>query len=285
MTKQETTMDSVEKLRTTILKRDAYRAMKRDLIGMEEENVGEIVLQKCSGEGDYFEIAEHSALIYYYYVVRALKIKGVRFEADCDSFFEQYKIGRIRVRNVSGVRERIKRVGMYGGEHVMMGRIVFMLKKSLTKEQLKALKRKESKRRLDLNKTVEIEHAAPLFYRNLAEMIRNLHVICSSKLNKLASQTNGVRMVTLVDDTMSKYLHSTDLPEGRWEERREDWAQIRRNLYKLKYEIQIIDIAKLWAPEICLDKFEQNDELIKLANMNLIKIMGKIKKNEIVTAK
>ena len=273
-------MAKSEELEKLELERKTYRALKRDLIGMEEENVSEIVLQKCSGRGNWFEIADHSALIYYYYVIQVLKIKNVRFEADYDSFFEQYKIGRIRVRGLDGVRERIKKADLYGGEHVITGRMVFMLKKPLTKEKLRILEKREAKRRLNLNKTVEITHSDPLFYRNLSEMVQNLHVICSSKLNKLASQTNGARMVTLADEIMAAYLHSTDLPAEKLAERREDWALIRKNLYKMKYEIQIIDVARLWSPEICLKKFEQNDELLKLASANLARIMKEMKEKE-----
>ena len=65
------------------------------MISIEEENYGEVILQKCSGKGDWFEIADHSALIYYYYVIQVLKIKNIRFEDDYDSYYEQHRIGRI----------------------------------------------------------------------------------------------------------------------------------------------------------------------------------------------
>lgn len=168
---QEKKINKAKELGSMALERNTYRSLKRDLIGIEEENVGEVILQKCSGRGDWFEIADHSALIYYYYVIQVLKIKNVRFEADYDSFFEQYKIGRIRVRGVDRVRERMEKVGLYGGEHVINNRVVFVLKKSLTKDKLRILEKREAKRRLNLNKTVEIAHSDPLFYRNLAEMM------------------------------------------------------------------------------------------------------------------
>lgn len=84
--------------------------------------------------------------------------------------------------------------------------------------------------------------------------------------------------MTLADGIMATYLHSTDLLEDKVVERKEDWVTIRRNLYQLKYEIQIIDIAKLWSPEVCLKKFEQNDELLKLANANLARIIEEMRK-------
>ena len=31
--------------------RKAYRKLKRDLIGVEEDNLSEIIMQKCSGKG------------------------------------------------------------------------------------------------------------------------------------------------------------------------------------------------------------------------------------------
>ena len=265
---------------TTALDRNTYRALKRDLIGIEEENLGEIILQKCSGEGDWFEIADHSALIYYYLVCQPLKVKNIRFEADYDSFFEQYKIGRIRTRGSDGVRKRLKTVGQYGGEHVVHGRVVFVLKKSLPKDKMRIFEKRESERRLTLNKTVEIAHADPLFYRNLSAMMQHLHQTCGSKLDKLTSQTNGARIITVIDKMMATYLHMTDLPADHLEARKADWTEIRKSVYDLKHEIQIIDIIQKWSPEICVRLFEQNEELLSLANKNLIKVIQEIKEKE-----
>lgn len=268
-----------EKLATQLemreVNRTEYRASKKELIFKEEENFSEIVLQKCSGRGDFFEIPDRSALIYYHHVLSRLKVKNVKFESDADSFFEQYKIGRIRVRGTSIVRKRIKTVGFYGNEYIVGTKLIFVLNRTFTKEQMRALERKEAKRRLDLNKTVEVKNGSPLFYRNLAELLKWFHVVCSSKLTKFQSQTNGVRIVTLVDDIMARYLHSTDLPDEQAESRRNDWIEIRRLLYKLKYEIHIIDVAKIWTPETCIKIFEQNEELIRLAGIELSNILKK----------
>ncbi len=263
------------------LDRTTYRSLKRDLIGIEEENCGEIILQKCSGKGDWFEIADHSALMYYYYVCQPLKIKDIRFEDDYDSFFDQYKIGRIRVRGVGTVRKRIQQAKLYNSEYVVTGRMVFVLKKPFSKDRIATMKKREAKRRLNLNKTIEIKHADPLFYRNLIELMKWLHRCCSSKMDKLNSQTNGVRMVTLADGIMAKYLHSTDLSDDNNEGRKDDWIQIRKMIYQLKYEIQIVDMAGIWGPDICVRLFEQNNELLKLASGNLRKVMSEKTNSEV----
>lgn len=265
--------DAAMELEKMSLDRKTYRALKRDLIGAEEENFGEIVMLKCSGNGDWFEVAEHSALMYYYLICQPLKVKNLNFENDYDSFFEQFRIGRIRTRGTATVRSRIQQAGYYSNEFVMTGKLIFVLKKPISRDKMESLKKREAKRRLDLNKTIEIKHADPLFYRNLAEMIHWLHINCSSKMEKLNSQTNGARMVTLADGIMAKYLHSTDLPDGSKEGRKEDWIQIRKMVYKLKYEVQIVDIAKIWTPEVCVKLFEQVGELLRLANANLSKML------------
>ena len=274
------TDEEIQRLLNETLERDKYRALKRDLIGIEKSNVGEIILQKCSGKGPWFEIADHSALIYYYYVCQTLKIKKVKFEDDYDSFFEQYSIGRIRTPNPSVVRERLREVELYGREYLMNGRIVFVLKQSLTAKKLETLEKKEAKRRMDLNKTVEIEHSDPLFYRNLADLTWRLHQMCSSKLGKLASQTNGARIVSLADGVMADYLHSTDLKKTDLNGRIEDWKKIRSKIYHLKYEIQILDVNKMWSMEVCLPIFERIIMLKKLANHNLSSLLIERVKNE-----
>ncbi|MBR3249005.1 hypothetical protein IKF89_03195 [Candidatus Saccharibacteria bacterium] len=267
------TLEKARELEEQEFDRKTYRALKRDLIGVEEENTEEIIMQKCAGKGDWFEIADSSALIYYYYVCQVLKVKNVRFEDDYDSFYEQYKIGRIRTRGTDTVRERLKKVNMYGGEHVIHGRLVFMLKKPFTRDRMKQLREKEARRRLMLNRTVLVEHSDPLFYRDLSEMIKRFHRICSSKLDKLSSQTNGARMITLMDETMADYLHSTELSKKNIDERIEDWKNIRKKLYRLKYEIQIIEIAGLWSLEVCVRAFDMVTQLKKLADKNLVKVM------------
>lgn len=272
--------DAAKTLENKVLERKEYRALKRDLIGIEEENVSEIILQKCAGKGDWFEIAEHSALIYYYYVCQVLKVKNVRFEDDYDSFYEQYKIGRIRTRGISTVRERLTTVDLYGGEHIINNRAVFVLKKPLTKDKLKQLKQKETKRRINLNRTVEVVHSDPLFYRNLSEVMKRFHKICSSKLDKISSQTNGARIVALTDGIMADYLHSTDLAAKDLDRRIEDWKKIRSKLYRLKYEIQIIEIAGLWSMEVCLGGFETTEELKRLADANLAKAIREKDRDE-----
>lgn len=82
------TLDKARELEKREFDRKTYRVLKRDLIGVEEENTGEIIMQKCAGKGDWFEIADNSALIYYYYVCQVLKVKNLRFEDDYNSFYE-----------------------------------------------------------------------------------------------------------------------------------------------------------------------------------------------------
>ena len=124
-------------------------------------------------------------------------------------------------------------------------------------------------RRVKLGKTLDVAHSDPLFYRNLVELLKRFHVICSSKMTKLDSQTNGARIVTLADGIMADYLHSTDLDEGNWDERIEDWKKIRSKLYRLKYEVQIVEIAKIWTMETCLQIFEKVIELVRLTRLDL----------------
>ena len=269
------TLEKAQELEKKAVDRNTYRASKRDLIMMEEGNRSEIILQKCAGDGNWFEMADNSALLYYYHVGRRIKIKNILFRDDNDSFFEQYKIGKIAARGIGAIRKRVIQAGLYAREYRMNTKWVIVLNKTFTDEQVRALYKKEVKRRMDLNKTVEIAHADPIFYRNLSELIKKFHRICSSKLDKLSSQTNGARIVSLADDMMSLYLHSTDLNEDMLDARIEDWKSIRSKAYHLKYEIQILDIAGLWSAELCLNAFESAEFLIRGASDNLGKLLQK----------
>lgn len=256
-----------------------YHTEKRKLIKIEEENYDYIILLKRSGKGNWYEMADNSALAYYYFVCEPLKIKDIKFSADYNSFYEQYKIGKIAANGLETTRNRIKKAGLYEREYEVDNRTYFVLKKPITKEQMETLTKKEIKRRIKLNKTIEVTHSAPIFYRDLTEMMIRLHQICSSKMTKLSSETNGVRIVTLADSIMRHYLHSTDLSETAADKRIEDWTKIREEIYQLKYEIQIADIAKIWSPELCLELFEEDMELLKQTNQMLGSLL-KEKKDE-----
>lgn len=257
-----------------------YHSEKGKLIRFEENNYDQIVLLKRSGGGDWYEMADNSALIFYYFVCRPLKIKGINFSADYDSYYDQYKIGKIATNGLSTTRKRLGQVDLYEREYLIDNRVCFVLKRSITKEQMEALKKQEAKRRFNLNKTINVAHSAPIFYRDLTEMMIRFHRICSSKMIKTDSQTNGLRILTLVDSIMRHYLHSTDLPNDALDGRIEDWKKIREEVYSLKYEIQILDIAKIWSPDTCLGFFEENTELLKQANKMLGKLMEEKRKNE-----
>ncbi len=64
------------------LDRKVYRSLKRDLIGIEEENYGEVILQKCSGKGDWFEIAASAVLfglsvVFLPFLIRARPVRDL----------------------------------------------------------------------------------------------------------------------------------------------------------------------------------------------------------------
>ena len=75
-----------------------FRRNKRRLITMERDNYDRIIMLPRAGEKgvdkNWYEIAEHSALIYYYEVCEPLG-ESVNFTNDVDSYYDRYEIGLV----------------------------------------------------------------------------------------------------------------------------------------------------------------------------------------------
>lgn len=123
-------------LEQTVLNNDTARSFKRDLITIEKENHDAVVMLKCSSKGDWFEIAERSVLIYYYYILRPLKLKTRGIEANHDSFYAQYRIGGLRVRGIEGVHNKLRRAGLYENEHAVTGKMFFFFEKEIYRTRI-----------------------------------------------------------------------------------------------------------------------------------------------------
>ena len=70
---------------------ERYKEAKKNLKSLELSNQDKIMLLRYKGTGEWYEIAEHSALFYYYKVCDKLANKP-NFENDSDSYYYPYEI-------------------------------------------------------------------------------------------------------------------------------------------------------------------------------------------------
>ena len=103
-----------------------YRKLKRALIEREPANFDKINIIPCNGQQGWYEIAEHSALIYYYKVCAKLNLTA-QIHADTHSRYDKYNIGYIRCKGVNYVRDRLREAGLYHSEIVKDHVYIFKL--------------------------------------------------------------------------------------------------------------------------------------------------------------
>ena len=227
-----------------------YRNIKRKLKELEQKNCQKIIAIPCSGDQGWYEIAENSALIYYYEVCQKLDTKN-KFLADTHSYYDQYEIGFMRSKGIDVVRERLKKAGLYLSESKTNEIYTFNLNTKFSHQKLAALRKREHGRRLDNLTSVQANNLDPELHHLLSTSAIRLHRICGSRLDKLSSQLNGVKIVTLIDGLLIQYHQTTMLSKHHVKRIQEQLENMRKDIYQLILEVKVLGEAKLWNLELC----------------------------------
>lgn len=225
-----------------------FRKAKARLIEREKNNYNKIILIERSGEKDkdkdWYEFAEHSALIYYYQVCAPLK-EQVKFAEDINSYYDSYKIGLICTNGLNRVRMLVRKAGLYEGEKEYKGGHIFVLKRTYTVQEMAEMKQREIERRKRNNQIIPITFSDPELYIHLRNAGERLHRVCNSKLDKLSMMTTGKRMVVLIDKVMNNYQMVNQLQERAVRQRMAFWEAIYQDMRALAIEVQTAVMLKV----------------------------------------
>lgn len=233
-----------------------YRINKRILKNLEANNHDQIIVMPCDGEKGWCDIAENSALIYYYEVRMKLNGKN-KFFADNKSYYDQYEIGYMRTKGVDSVRKSLKELNLLESEFVKDEFFhIFQLKHKFSTEHLNKLRKREFRRRLENSSPVETSHLDPELWQNLATASTRLHQLCTHRLDHLSSNTNGARIIALIDSMLGDYHRLVTIPEKNIAKARAILKTMAETVENLIIEIKILGDANLWAPELCNKSFE-----------------------------
>ncbi|MBR2710501.1 hypothetical protein IKF02_02635 [Candidatus Saccharibacteria bacterium] len=236
--------------------RKEYDKLKRRAIKFESKNAQYVLVIPCDGENDWCEMSDNSALIYKYAVCEKLGI-AVSMTDDLDSFYIQYKMGRIRTRGFSVVRRRLEKAGLYEKETLKDRSVIFQLNHQFTNKELALMRQKEEEHQAALNSIVKVTFADPVLHQKMIEVATRLHRICFRRLDKLSSATNGRRIVELCDVLIRDYYRMSETLNAPPEVLLADWKVMRRNTHDLLIELQILAGLKLWTRESCVKVGEQ----------------------------
>lgn len=257
----------------------SYRRLKRRLQKMEKRNYNSIYLIPCSGNRNWYELAEHSALFYYYKVRQKLNLK-TKFYADTMSLYDQYEIGFIRSRGIDRIRQDLKNAELYQSEKVENGIVRFLLTKTYNETIVAELYQLEINRRtknLSIEKTGLLE---PALHQILSTLSIHLHRLCNSNLDKLSSQVNGADIIRLSDGLLETYYQITAIEKASPEKIIPKLSDMRKNIYTLIIKIRVLSQIKLWELETCIGLTESLSEAREMVENHLRRLTKNNKKDE-----
>ena len=251
-----------------------YRNSKRKLKELEKKNYQKIIAIPCSGDQGWYEIAEHSALIYYYEVCQKLGAKN-KFLADTHSYYDQYEIGYMRSRGVDTIRERLKKADLYFSEETDNQTYIFNLNTKFSHQKLTALKKREHNRRLDNLTPIQANNLDPELHHLITTLASRLHRVCNSRLDKLSSQINGARIINLIDGLLIQYHQTTMLSKHHRGRIQSQLESMRRDIYQLIFEVKVLGETRLWNLELCASISENLFEVRNHIESHLKKVISK----------
>lgn len=227
-----------------------HRNIKARIKRLEHKNYDTIYCLPCAGDKGWYEIAERSALFYYYGACHTLGIRA-KFNADTASFYDQYELGFIRFRGVDSLRENLQKAGMLDDEKRDDGVYVFKLKYQYSEQEISEMIKREKTRRNRNLATVPTGSLDPHLHQYLVHSSARLHRLCNGRLDKLSSQQNGARIVRLIDNLLLIYYQLAMFEKTPVPQVVTKFEEMRHDIYALIIEVQILSVARLWDAEVC----------------------------------
>lgn len=254
-----------------------YRELKRKLKKYESQNYNKIYLIPCNGNSDWHELAEHSALIYYYEVCKKLNSK-TKFFADTLSFYDQYDIGYIRTLGIDHLRDNLKKVKLYQKESNNNGIRIFSLNKTFTADCIRKLWQEEKARRANNLTPTDAYNLDPELHQLLVALSIRLHSLCNNRLDKLSAHTNGVIIVRLADALLANYHRLTMVKQASSPEVAILLDTMRKDVLSLIVQIKVLSDIKMLSLET-IASLSENIYLIRDRIELQIKISSKLSRN------
>lgn len=249
-----------------------YRQIKLKIRALEETNYDAIYVVPCSGNQNWREVTEHSALIYYYEVCQKLQ-RRVKFCADTLSFYDQYKIGYIRTLGVDTVRENLKKTGLYKSESEEAEVHVFYLTKRFTKHKMQQLEKAEMARRQENMMPIPAGALNPVLYQLLVRQSTEIYKLCIKRLDRLTRQTNGAIMMKIANGMLESYhlmAMAKNAPRGKMIRQ---YGEMRKQAYLLLLKVQVMGEIRIWDLETCSHLAELVKSVRDLVEQELKKLL------------
>ncbi len=248
-----------------------YRRLKSLVKAMEATNYDQIIVVTCDGKEGWRDLAEHSALIYYYAVCERLGVNNnSKFMSDANSFYTKYDIGYMRTKGLDAVRKNLLKLGLYESERAENEYIhIFKLRRTFTPAEIEDFYRRETERRLKNSLPVDSEVIDPCLWHNIAQFATTLHNKANNNLDKLTSSVNGKRIIELADNLLKNYLSASAIAKNHDQQALKYLKTMRSDLRALTLEIKIISAIKQWDAYICVDLISKAETIKNSLDANI----------------
>lgn len=223
-----------------------HESIKRTIMKKEETNFDSIYFVPCSGNSGWYEIAEHSALIYYFEVVKTLKLKTPMHE-DTMSFYTHYKYGLIRTNNPDYIKENVRRCNLLETISTDRDIITLKLNKSFTNEQIDGYWQQLNAERIKRASILEASNASPEFHLIISSLGKEALRSCASRMDKIHRKYLSETFISYIAEIDRLYLQSNYLNRKKVPERvKKKWEAIIEITYNAIVELQTMNDFGVW---------------------------------------
>lgn len=242
--------------------------LKKAVLKHEETNYNRLYLFPCSGNADWRMMGGHSALFYFYHVIRPLNRK-VRFIEDASKYPPISSTGLISAKGTKTIRKRLRQLDLYQAEYHKDGLAIFYLTRTFTKRDVDLLWQTEQKRREELNSIIEVKNADPELMTMIMNATKRLYHVCDTKLKVFPSRTIGVQTVKLMQDLVSEQYRASELTDTQLI--RESWRKMLKIANDVLFTLQMMNSWEVWSKENCASIAKEFIAIIEYLEKKLAK--------------
>ena len=193
----------------------SYDRLKRQVIHTEQDNFDSLYIVPCAGNKGWHEIGDHSALIYYYDILKD-HLKKPKFIYDSfNGYYNHYEFGRISIRAIDQIIHNLDSAHIkyvittldHTGHHTTSPIHITRIKLSTTYpgNKIEQFIKAEKSRR---EKALQVPHAddlMPGLYLNLINFAAILHHLVNRNFNTLSRSVLAHTLLTQTNNIVRCY--------------------------------------------------------------------------------
>lgn len=241
MEPDEKTVEKIDK--TITISNKLYNQNKKKAIAFEKTNYDTIALIPSRGNGSWKKFGDHSALIYYYYVLPLFRKKFPTFQSDTDDF-NKFKYGVMSVNTASTVYAALTKNNLLKSVKCSGGKVFFTLNVTFDQHQIDLWWQEELSRRDKMNNILAVENCLPKFRQKMRQLAKMVHGAVNKKMRKAEQETSGEDLIRAMSEVSRTYYR---LMRKFGDDSLRSWEELLVRVDDFCAELQIIIDGGIWS--------------------------------------